>query len=68
MLGTSIFFTGIMDISGSKKDILVSVIEADKAARIDPVTIAWDYDESPPMVELLRNGYGTVINEYLGIE
>merc|ERR1712151_1248506 len=68
VLGAYVFFVGVMDISGSKKDSLVTAIAADKTARLDPVPIAWDYDNPPPMVDFLGMEYSTTINEELGIE
>merc|ERR1712151_1034177 len=68
VLGAYVFFVGVMDISGSKKDSLVAAIAADKTARVDPVPIAWDYDNPSPMVDFLGMEYSTTINEELGIE
>lgn len=64
--GAYAFFVGVMDVVGTKASSLRKAIDADKAARINPVPIAWDYDPNPPNMTFLGNEYTKVINDVLG--
>jgi hypothetical protein len=68
VLGAYSLFLGILTIVGKNKYSLVSAINTDRFARVDPVPIAWDYDEPAPIVEFLGNEYEIVTNEVLGID
>ncbi|KAL3914139.1 MAG: hypothetical protein SGARI_000283 [Bacillariaceae sp.] len=68
VLGAYAFLYGLLTIVGEKKDSLKTAMAADKAARVDPVPIAWDYDDPPPMVEWPIFNYSIVTNPILGID
>ncbi len=68
VLGSYSFFAGVIDIVGDKAESLRRAIAADRAARIDPVPIAWDYDDPAPQVAFKSFKYEIVKNETLGID
>lgn len=51
VLGAYNFLHGILQIIVEKADSLQEAIDADVAARVDPVPIAWDYDDPAPTME-----------------
>ena len=68
VLGAHAFLMGLASIVSQKSDSLRSAIEADRAARVDPVPIAWDYDDPAPMVEWPIFEWEIVKNPVLGID
>jgi hypothetical protein len=51
VLGAYAFLHGVTTIVAEKIDSLRDAIQADKAARVDPVPIAWTYDGPTPTME-----------------
>ena len=67
VLGAYAYLLGLAKIISEKKDSLRKAIEMDRAERVDPVPIAWDYDSPAPMVEWPIFEYDVVTNPVLGI-
>ncbi|KAG7346873.1 peptidase M14 carboxypeptidase family protein [Nitzschia inconspicua] len=68
VLGAYAYLYGILKVVSEKSDSLRAAIDADRAARVDPVPIAWDYDSPAPMVEWPIFEYEVVTNPVLGIQ
>ncbi|KAG7364496.1 peptidase M14 carboxypeptidase family protein [Nitzschia inconspicua] len=68
VLGAYAYLYGILKVVSEKSDSLRTAINADRAARVDPVPIAWDYDSPAPMVEWPIFEYEVVTNPVLGIQ
>jgi murein tripeptide amidase MpaA len=68
VLGAYAFIYGVTKVVSEKADTLREAIEADRAARIDPVPIAWDYDDPAPIVDFDVYNWSIVMNPVLGIE
>ena len=67
VLGAYAFLLGIHSIVMERVDSLRTAIKADQAARIDPVPIAWEYDDPAPQVQWDIFDYEVVTNPVLGI-
>lgn len=68
VLGAYAYLNGILKVLSEKSDSLRVAIDADRAARVDPVPITWDYDTPAPMVEWPIFEYDIVTNPVLGIQ
>jgi len=68
VLGAYAFLLGIHSIVMERVDSLRTAIKADQAARIDPVPIAWEYDDPAPQVQWDIFDYQVVTNPVLGIQ
>lgn len=68
VLGAYAYLMGVAKIVGENAESLREVIAADRAARVNPVPISWDYDDPAPMMDWDIHEYEVVTNEVLGID
>lgn len=68
VLGAYAFLLGLHKIISQKAESLRAAIDADRAARVDPVPISWDFDSPAPLVEWDIFEYEIVTNPVLGID
>ncbi|CAB9498639.1 Zn_pept [Seminavis robusta] len=68
VLGAHAFLLGLTKIISEKADSLRVAVEADRAARADPVPVAWGYDSPAPQVDWPIFEYEVVKNPVLGID
>ena len=68
ILGAHAYLLGLAKIISEKTDSLRRAIEIDRAARVDPVPIVWDYDSPAPLVEWPIFEYEVITNRVLGIK
>ena len=68
VLGAYAFFLGVIEVVAEKAESLRAAIAADRAARIDPVPVAWGYDDPAPRVDFQSFAYEIRRSEALGID
>lgn len=68
VLGAYAYLMGLVKIIGEEQESLQLAIGADRSARVDPVPVAWDFNDPAPMVEWDIFEYEVVKNEVLGID
>ncbi|MBO9433311.1 hypothetical protein J7394_03780 [Ruegeria sp. R13_0] len=68
VLGAYSFFIGVLNIVGNKAASLRKAIAMGRTARLDPVPIAWDFDDPAPQVQYDAFTYDVRRNPVLGID